>query len=116
MNNLPRDIHQHISGFLNDRDIINYCEVNNCNDDFYFHVLLQRYPETLKFKDTSNYRVTLKPKTYKQYYLEIVRAVAILEETYGINYKKYNRQSNSDPNHPEKDNPIEILKSYRNMI
>jgi|SRR5579883_130360 len=83
-----KDIKRFISKFLDDRDILNYCIIdknqhgNVCNEDFFYNILISRYPDTLKYKpeDTS----------FKKWYLSVIHYIDLLKREYGFNYRQYN--------------------------
>ena len=83
----PKDIKRSIAHFLDDRDILNYCLVNKeqhskvCNEQFFHNVLLARYPDTLKYRNTS----------FKKWYLSVINYVDLLNREYGFDYRKYNQ-------------------------
>src|SRR5579885_829309 len=77
-----KDIKRLISKFLDDRDIIDYCMIdkeqhgNVCNEQFFENVLKSRYPDTLKYRNT----------TFKKWYLEVINYVDLLKTKYNYNY------------------------------
>jgi hypothetical protein len=81
-----KDIKHFIGKFLDDRDILNYCMIDNnqhgnvCNEDFFYNVLLSRYPDTLKYRNTS----------FKKWYLSVIHYVDLLKRKYNFNYRQYN--------------------------
>ncbi len=74
-----KDIYEYIVNLADDRDVINMLAVNRkFNDDSYFKKILEkRYPLLLRFK---------KDETYKQFYLKMVKYMALLWEKYQIPY------------------------------
>ena len=84
-----KDIYEYIVNLADDRDVINMLSVNRkFNDDSYFKKILEkRYPLLLNFKTES--------ETYKQFYLKMVKYMALLWENYKIPYipgKDFNPQ------------------------
>jgi len=82
-----KDIKRKIAEFLDDRDILRYCQIdreqhdNVCNEQFFHNILLQRYPKTLARKSTTT--------KHKKYYMLIVYFVNKLKEKYGFEYSEY---------------------------
>ncbi len=75
-----KDIYEYIVNLADDRDVINMLAVNRkFNDDSYFKKILEkRYPLLLRFK--------IDNETYKQFYLKMVKYMALLWEKYQIPY------------------------------
>lgn len=75
-----KDIYEYIVNLADDRDVINMLSVNRkFNDDSYFKKILEkRYPLLLRFKQ--------KNETYKRFYLQMVKYMALLWEKYKIPY------------------------------
>src|SRR5579883_2014432 len=85
----PKDVKRLIANFLSDIDILNYCIVNSsdvCNEQFFHNVLLQRYPDTLKYRNTS----------FRKWYLSVINYVDLLNREYGFDYRKYGEGNPKD--------------------
>jgi ankyrin repeat protein len=84
-----KDIKRLIGYFLDDKDILNYSVINKdqynniCNEEFFHNILLSRYPNTLKYKNTN----------FKKYFLWVINYVYLLHREYGFDYKKYGEGS-----------------------
>jgi hypothetical protein len=75
-----KDIYEYIANLADDRTVLNMLAVNRkFNDDLYFKKILEnRYPLLIRHKEEN--------KTYKQFYLKIVKDLAELWEKYKIPY------------------------------
>ena len=87
MEKLPKDVSRYMLKNLSDRDVLNFCITNRknkeiCNEDFFYQLLRERYPDSLKYKEAD--------LTYKKYYLSVIGYVDLLKRKYGFDYKKYN--------------------------
>ena len=82
-----RDVDRQLISSFDDREIITTCSLNKylnnvvCDNNFFFNLLKQRYPDTLKYINT---------KDYKRYYLSVVYYVSKMKEDYDYDYKSGN--------------------------
>src|SRR5579883_2489026 len=85
--NCSKDIKKLIGNFLDDKDIFNYSVINKdqysyiCNEGFFHNILLYRYPDTLKYRNTN----------FKKWFLSVINYVDWLKQIYGFDYRKYNQ-------------------------
>jgi len=97
-----KDIKNVIAKFLDDRDILNFYildrqQYNNVCDEHFFHnILLQRYPDTLKYINSSSLKTNgernyYKNITFRKWYLKMVYYIDLLNKKYNFNYKTYNK-------------------------
>ena len=85
-----KDIYEYIVNLADDRTVLNMLAVSRrFNDDSYFKKILEtRYPLLLEFKEES--------ESYKKFYLQMIKNIAILWEQYKIPYipsKGFNPES-----------------------
>ena len=81
-----RDLDREILKYLPDKDFLQMCGLNRtysqrvCNDD-YFRIRTENgYPETIPYKDYT------KPKTWKKYYLNILKYIHLLQKDFNYEY------------------------------
>lgn len=83
-----KDTDKEILRKLDDRSLLKTCMTNKyywnevCNEQFFKNIIYERYPGAADF----NYNLKGR-QTWRQYYLNIVRDVAILRENYNYSYK-----------------------------
>ena len=83
---LPKDLYEYVTNFVDDKTILNMLSVNKKynQDEFYRRVLFRNYPHLLNFKGD---------ETFKQLFIRMTRAIFKLEKKYRIPYipvKTYN--------------------------
>lgn len=78
--NLPPDIYQHIALMSDDRDILNMLSVNKKFNDpeFFKRIISNKYPLTMRYKKDD--------ENWKQFYLRIIKYIALAKEEFGFPY------------------------------
>jgi hypothetical protein len=78
--NLTKDMYEYLTGFAEDRDILNMLSVNKKfrDDAFFERILIRKYPLLINFKRGN--------ESFKILYLRMVRYIEKLKEEFGIPY------------------------------
>ncbi len=82
-----KDVDRIVLEKSSDTDILQFCKTNKhsheiiCNENFFHKLILDRYPETIKYKDY------IKIRDWKNHYLTVVHYIGKLNEDYKIEYK-----------------------------
>ncbi len=78
--NLTKDTYEYLANFADDKDIVNMLSVNKkFNDPIFFERIFKRkYPLLVKFKNEN--------ETWKHFYLNMIKHIAMLQEKYHIPY------------------------------
>ncbi len=83
-----KDVDRLIISFLPDKDVLKVCQTNKynykiCDTNFFHNLVMNRYQNTIKYKDS------VKPRNWKNHFLTVVYYIGKLETEYNFDLRDF---------------------------
>ncbi len=92
-----KDVDREILGKLTDKELLIACQTNDytnkkvCDETFFRNLVYNRYPATIRYKDS------VKVRDWKNFYLSVIYYIDKLQKDYNFNYNEKKKEKDLSP-------------------